>query len=161
MNISARFQLSLVCSVALTLTACGPAPNGAGPAGPSEPGQAPVEETPPAAPPVSDSPNMSAQAATIHHLSQELINLMDDVHNKKIMSARQVSDVRHAFAERLTWIDDMSADEVAEMRKATEALDDMVAEIRAHPSAAGDAALEARLKKLEDFNRSIKEAIPQ
>ena len=95
-------------------------------------------------------------------MTTEMVNLMDDVSTKKIMNPPlKVSDVRNALLERVDWLDDMSAEDVNKLKQATANLDALIAEIRTHENAKGDAALEARLKKIEDWNRSIQQGLPK
>jgi hypothetical protein len=147
----------LLCLIAITFAACNSTENGTDT---SNSGETP---TPGAATVSSDGKvSMSAHTGTIDQMTIELVHLMDDVHNKKIMSPPiPVSDVRNAFFERLDWIDDMTAEDVAKLKQATTDLDALIAEIRSHENAAGDQALEARLKKIEDWNQSIKDGFPK
>jgi hypothetical protein len=106
--------------------------------------------------------DMSAHSGTIHQMTAEMVNLMDEVSKKKIMSPPlQVSDVRNSFMERLDWLDAMSPEDVAKLRQATVDLKALIAEIRTHENAKGDTTLEARLKKIQDWNRSIEEGFPE
>lgn len=157
MRFSTHCTSRLLCLIAVTFSACNSTENGTDS---SSSGDTP---TPGAATVTSDGKvNMSAHSGTIHQMTTELVHLMDDVHNKKIMSPPiPVSDVRNAFFERIDWIDDMTAEDVAKLKQATADLDALIAKIRAHKNAAGDQALEARLKKIEDWNQSIKDGFPK
>lgn len=158
---SVRGALLGLCLVASAFTACDSAKKG------STSGSPPGAEGIPAQDATATIPSdgkldMSAHSFTIHQMTAEMVNLMDDVHEKKIMRPPlKVSNVRNAFMERLDWIDEMSEEDVAKLRQASADLEALVAEIRSHESATGDVALEARLKKIEDWNRLIKEGIPK
>jgi hypothetical protein len=150
----------LLCLIALTFTACNSGKDGADANGSGNGQAAPAQGSTTVS---SDGKvNMSAHAGTIHQLTAEMVNLMEDVSNKKIMSPPlKVSDVRNAFFERLDWLDQMTAEDVAKLKQTTADLDALIAEIRAHANAAGDQALEVRLKKIEDWNLSIKAGFPK
>ncbi len=159
MNLSARFPWAPLFLIACVFTACDSTEKGATPVAPDR-----VEWVQGKGAPATTSDgklNMSAHTLTIHQLTAEMVNLMDDVSAKKIMNPPlKVSDVRNAFMARLDWIEEMSAEDVAMLRQATADLGALLAEIRSHENAKNDAALEARLKKIEDWNRSIKEGLP-
>lgn len=150
----------ILCLIALAFTACESSERSVNSSGPDMPEAVQRQGT--AATTSNGKVDMSAHAATIHQMTAELVRLMDDVSQKNIMSPPlKVSDVRNAFMERLDWVDEMSPEGVAKLRQATADLAALTAEIRSHENAAGDAALEARLKKIEDWNRSIKEGLPK
>ncbi len=160
MTFSMRCTLSLLCSIALALTACGSSDKGAGTGGAGKPAGSQGQATG-GTKTGSGKTNLSAHQGTILQMSTEMVNLMDNVSQKNIMSPIKVSDVRNALDERVDWLSDMTADDVAKLRKATADVDALIAEIRAHENAQGDTALEARLKKIEDWNRSIKDGLPK
>ena len=160
MTFPTRCAYSLVCLIAFSFTACDSSKKGVDPVSPD--GGEGVQGQGGTAPAGDGKLDMSAQAATIHRMTTEMVNLMDDVSTKKIMNPPlKVSDVRNALLERVDWLDDMSAEDVNKLKQATANLDALIAEIRTHENAKGDAALEARLKKIEDWNRSIQQGLPK
>ena len=161
MTFSMRCTVSLLCLFALTLTACGSAKNGAGTGGSGKPAGSQGQATGGTKAGSGGKTDMSAHAGTILQITTEMINLYDPVSKKNIMDVNKLADVRDAFFARLDWLKDMSAEDVTKLRKTTADLDALLAEIRAHENAAGDAALEARLKKIEDWNRSIQAGLPK
>ena len=160
MKFSAQFNWSPLFLIACAFTACDSTEKGTTPVAPDR--VEGVRGKGASATTIDGKLNMSAHAPAIHQMTTEMVNLMDDVSTKKIMNPPlKVSDVRNAFMERLDWIDEMSADDVTMLRQATADLDALLAEIRIHENAKNDAALEARLKKIADWNRSIKEGFPK
>lgn len=160
MILSLRCTRLLVCLIALAFTACDSSERSENSSGPDMPEAVQGRGT--AATTSDGKVDMSSHTTTIHKMTAELVRLMDDVSQKNIMSPPlKVSDVRNAFMERLDWIDEMSPEDVAKLRQATADLEALIDEIRAHENAGGDAALEACLKKIEDWNRSIKEGLPE
>lgn len=160
MTLLVRFTLSICCTIAFVVAGCDSTEKGINSSGTSE---AEGEQAPGTIATTRDGKlDMSAHRGIILQMTAEMVNLMDEVSSKKIMNPPvKVSDIRNAFMEQLDWIDEMGADDVNKLRQATADLEALLAEIRAHENAAGDGTLEDRLKKIGEWNRQIKEAIPK
>ena len=106
--------------------------------------------------------DLSAQQGSVMEMTRLMVDLMDEVNAKKILSPpTRVSDVRNQFFEVLDWMDDLNDEQVARLQAATDDMDLLLEDIRQHENAAGDSGLQQRLDQLATMNNSVRDALPK